>query len=165
MALKEFIDSLSVDKQYTIAIKLAKLILPIWEQYADKHELVYRDTVVGLTHSVDRKLLENSIEAIEEYTNSKALFKRRNKLDTFYEQFADPVVSLKDNDWKVPYEVETAFFSIYNLIRNAIGKTPTVFDESSIYVSINQAADALLTAKRFSVDEINEILTEISSAP
>ncbi len=50
VTLQEYIDSLSKEKRFEIAIALAKLTLPIWDKYADKNDLTYRDTVVGLTH-------------------------------------------------------------------------------------------------------------------
>ena len=93
MTLEEHIDNLPRDKQFDIAIRLTRLILPIWNNYADKNELAYRDTVVGLLHSLDRTLLKNTIDAVEKYilTNriNKVIIKNLDLL-TFSRQFSDP---------------------------------------------------------------------------
>jgi hypothetical protein len=67
MTFQEFANSLPKEKQFELALKLTKLRLPIWDNFADKNKLSYRDIVVGLTHTVDRKLLQNTIDTVEEY--------------------------------------------------------------------------------------------------
>ena len=61
MTLEEHISNLPKDKRFDIAIRLTRLALPIWDNYSNRNELAYRDTVVGLMHSVDRTLLKNTI--------------------------------------------------------------------------------------------------------
>jgi hypothetical protein len=163
MTLQEHIDSLTKDKQFDIAIRLTRLTLPIWEKYADKNELNYRDTVVGLQHSVDKNLLKNTIDAVEKYfsTNkiNKAIIKNIDLL-SFDKQFSDPIVALQDTDWELPNEVERTFYAVHNLLDAAIGKERTVFNEATIYVTINQAIDALDSSKTLTEEKINEILYE-----
>jgi hypothetical protein len=162
MALKDFLNRLSKDKKHTIAIMFIELALPIWDHHADKSELSYRDTVVGLTHVIDRKLLANCLGAAKDYLNSNLaenfLKKKKEKLLFLYDELREPVVALQDGDWDLPYEVEITFYSVYNLIRSLKGEENTVFDEPTIYVSINQAVDALTTSRVLTFDEINEML-------
>jgi hypothetical protein len=78
-------------------------------------------------------------------------------------QFDDPIIALQDTDWELPNEVQKTFYAVYNLIDTLMGKKKTVFEESSIYVSINQAIDALETSKTLTFDEINKILIDIKN--
>ncbi len=166
MTLQKHTDSLTKDKQFELAIKLTKLTIPIWDNYANKNELSYRDTVVGMHHTVDKKLLLNTINAVEEYLNLnklKKLFDGKNKLLQLSKQFDDPIVALQDSDWELPDEVLKTFYSVHNLLDTVVGKEQTVFGEPTIYVSINQAIDAIEKSKTLTVEEINVILDEIKN--
>ena len=135
--------------------------LPIWNNYADKNELAYCDTVVGLLHSVDRTLLKNTIDSVEKYilTNriNKAIIKNFD-LIPFRRQFIDPIVALQDLDWELPYEVERTFYAVHNLLVSTLGKEKSVFNETTIYVTINQAIEALSSSKLMTETEIRDIL-------
>jgi hypothetical protein len=161
MGLQEYIDSLPKDKQFNLAIMLAKLMLPIWEEYAERNTTTYKDTVVGLTHSVNKNLLRSTVCSIEKYIAANPLLKtiiKNTQLKILKSEFGDPIVALKDFDWELPYEVQTAFYSAHNLLDAALGKERTVFDEPTIYVAINQAIDALESSKSLTMDEIRALL-------
>ena len=161
MTLEEHIGNLPKNKRCDIAVRLTRLALPIWDKYAEKNELTYRDTVVGLQHSVNRALLKNTIDAVEKYISTnfigKALIKNTALL-SLSRQFSDPIVALQDLDWKLPYEVERTFYSVYNLLDSTLGKEKTAFYEKTIYVTINQAIDALSSSNLMNEKEIREIL-------
>lgn len=163
MTLQEYIDSLPKDKQFDIAIRLTRLALPIWDKYADENKLTYRDTVVGLQHSVDKNLLKNTIDAVEKYISinkfNKATVKNIDLL-SFNKQFSDPIVALQDTDWTLPNEVESAFYAVHQLLDAILGKERTVFNEATIYVAIDQAIDALHSSKTLTEDKIEDILYE-----
>jgi|GEM_PF-1077201 len=164
MTLQKYTDSLSKDEQFKVAIRLTKFALPIWESYADHNQLNYRDTVVGLMHTVDKKLLNDAINAVEIYLNTskiKKIIRGKSKLKKIYSQFDDPINALQDADWQLPEDVQKTFYAVYNLINFLLGKERNVFDELTIYVSINQAADALETSKILTFDDINKILDDI----
>ncbi len=131
MTLEEHIDNLPKDKQLDIAIRLTRLTLPIWDKYATKNELIYRDTVVGLQHSVDISLLKNTIDAVEKYISTnkinKAIIKNIDLLK-FSRQFSDPLVALQDLDWELPNEVERTFYAVHNLLDSALGIEKTIFN-------------------------------------
>jgi hypothetical protein len=163
MTLEEHIDNLPKDKQFDIAIRLTRLALPIWNKYAKKNELTYHDTVVGLQHSVNRTLLKNTIDAVEKYISTnkinKAIIKNIDLLK-FSRQFSDPLVALQDLDWELPNEVERTFYAVHNLLDSALGIEKTIFNEATIYVTINQAIEALESSKLLTEKEIREILYE-----
>jgi len=165
MTLQKYIDSLPKEKQFVIAIQFVKLALPIWTNYADKNTLIYRDTVVGMMHAVDKKILKKSIKAIEAFLNinEDKIIDEKLKLRKLSNQFDDPIAALQDSDWEPPYEVQMIFYAVYNLIRFVLGKETTSFNESIIYVSINQAVDALETSKTMTFDELNKILNDIKN--
>jgi hypothetical protein len=50
------------------------------------------------------------------------------------------------------------FYSVFNLIEACLGRRQTSFGDLTVYVSINQAADALETSKGLTFEEITEIL-------
>ena len=163
MTLQQYIDSLSKEKQFDIAIRVTKAALPIWDKYANKYELTYQDTVVGLNHSVDRQLLQMTINAVEKFVATNII--KRSIIKYFYllsldRQFNDPIVALQDTDWELPYEIERAFYAVHNLLDAALGKEKTVFNETTIYVAINQAVDALVSSKIMTEEQIRNIIYE-----
>jgi hypothetical protein len=166
MTLQKYIEELPNDRQFKVAIRLANLVLPIWDNYATNYKLSYRDSVVGLKHKVDKNILKNAIVEAETYINLSKIKKNidgKNKLTEILGHFDDPIVALQDTDWELPDEVEKTFYAVYNLIESLYGSEKTVFDDSTIYVSINQAIDALITSKTLTFDEINIILEEIKN--
>lgn len=163
MTLEEYIDNLSIDKQFDIAIRLTKLALPIWDKYAEKNELTYRDTVVGLQHSVDRAILKNTIYAVEKYISTNFINKviiKNIDLLSLSSQFSDPIIALQDLDWELPDEIEKTFYAVHNLLDSALGKEKTAFNETTIYVTINQVIVALDSSKTITQEEIRKILYE-----
>ena len=134
MTLQKYTNSLSKDRQFEVAIRLTKLTLPIWNNYVNTNPLTYRDTVVGLTHTVDKEILKDTIDAVEGYLNStkiKKIIGGTSELKKIRRQFDDPIVALQDLDWELPYEVQTTFYAVYNLIDTLLGKEKTVFAERS----------------------------------
>jgi hypothetical protein len=161
MTLQQYIESLSKEKQFDIAIRLTKAALPLWDKYADKNELTYQDTVVGLHHSVDRQLLQKTINTVEQFVASNIIKRTIIKnvdLLSLDRQFSDPIVALQDTDWELPNEVERTFYAVHNLLNASLGQEKTAFNETTIYVAINQAVDALSSSNTMTAEEIRNIL-------
>ena len=161
MTLQEFCDSLSKKKQLELALSLNEKALPIWDKYVEQNTLVYRDSVVGLNHEVPNKLLADTIKEIKKYISGITLLrflKSKTNLMKLHSHFGDPIVALQDLDWELPVPVEKIFYSIYNLLESVMGKHVTVFEEKTIYVSINQAIEALESGKVLTEFQIKEIL-------
>jgi hypothetical protein len=157
MSLQSYTESLPKEKQFRLAVKMARLALPIWQSYAAANELYYIDTVVGMKHTVDKQLLENTINAMEEQLNANA---GGSKLLHLAQQFIDPIVALQDLDWELPNDVQNVFYSVNSLMEAVRGKEKTVFGESTIYVSLNQSIDAITSSGKMSFEEVNNILAE-----
>lgn len=161
MSLQEFCDSLSKKKQLELALLLAEKALPVWNKYVDQNKLVYRDSVVGLNHEVPNTLLTDTIKEIKKYISGIALlrfFKPKTNLMKLNSYFDDPLVALQDLDWEPPIPVEKIFYSVYNLLESVMGKHVTVSNERTIYVSINQAIEALVSGGVLTEFQIKEIL-------
>ena len=141
MSLQNQLAALPLDQQIRVALHFARLALPIWEKYAaTPSQLEYVDSVVGMSHVVDPELLRKSLTAVEH----EAL---PEKINALHKLFLDPVVSLQDWDWELPYAVERIFYAVYNLLKAVMGEEKSMLGESLTYVSVNQAVDALLKAK------------------
>jgi hypothetical protein len=159
--LQEYISNLPKKEQFKLAVKLVKLTLPVWEDYSQQNELTYRDTVVGLQHQVDKRLLQNTVQAVDEYTSlndPEKLIDAKRTLSHWRAQFNDPIAALQDSDWELPGPVDTAFYAVYNLIESVIGKEKNGFGDSTISISILQAADALESSKMMTFDQIREVI-------
>jgi hypothetical protein len=161
MTLQEYVDSLPEKLQFSLAIKLTKLVLPIWDKFAENNGTTYRDTVVGLTHSVRSDLLRNTVLSVEKYNNANWLLKpviKHAALKYLANEFSEPIVALQDADWKLPNTVLMSFYSIYNLLDAALGRQKTVFDETTIYITINQAISALESSQACTIEEIKDLV-------
>jgi hypothetical protein len=161
MTLQRFVNSLRRQEQFTIAIKLARLALPIWDDYATQDELDYMDSVVGMSHTVDKKILVRTVDAVEKYVQSED-FKNgnhiKNRFSELLNEFLDPMVALQDLDWELPNEVKLTFYAIHNLLDAATGYDQTPFGEATIFVSINQSIDALTSSKRMAAEDVHSAI-------
>jgi hypothetical protein len=151
MTLEEYCKSLPKDELFTLAITLCEKALPIWTSYASLNKLTYTDTVVGMLHEVKSDLLDDTIS----YCQSNSF--EKNQLNSLLNEFTDPIVALQDSDWELPSPVEKIFYAVYNLLCG-IQKPITVFDESTLYVSANQAVNALDESGLMSFEQIRMII-------
>lgn len=161
MTIQEHIESLSIDKQFKLAIRLLNLAVPIWHKFAENGNLNYRDSVVGLQHSVDINLLTNTLRLVGKYgsanLNQKVLAKD-DELLGLKMQFSDPIIALQDDDWNLPKDVKNVFYGIYNILNAALGEEMTIFGESTIYISIIQALTALDFSGQITTEELKAMM-------
>lgn len=155
MDLKEYCYSLSSNGLNALAIKLCENALVIWDHYTSNNKLYYRDTVVGLSHTVRPQLLSDTIKFCKETYMIKPI--RKDVFGKLLEEFSDPIVAIQDSDWELPYPVETTFHAVYNLLKGNVEQL-TNFDEITHYVSVNQAADALTEDGVMSIEEIRNLI-------
>jgi len=159
----DFVHGLSKRKQIILALKLTKIALPIWDNYAKNYSLIYQDGVVGLNHNVNEMILRASVNGVDEYSRAsifKKLFKGKNDLLKLRAQFDDPIIALQDGDWVLPDEVKMIFYSVFNLLEFVLGEEDTLFGDSSIYVSINQVLEGVNRSNLNLYEDINRILRE-----
>ena len=101
MTLQELTSNLPKERQLELALKLIKFAMPIWDKFADNNKLWYRDTVVGLEHSVERNLLLDTINEVGNYLSVnqiQKIFIKNADLLPFSRKFSDPIVALQDSD-------------------------------------------------------------------
>ncbi len=158
MALDEIVANLSRQHQLELAILFVEKTQGIWEAYTVSGTLDYTDTVVGMYHVVKPDLLSRSLEIFRNEqknpgTNAPAV-------KALLDEFADPIVAMQDDDWEMPDEVEKTFYATYNLLKKLDGEETTVFNESTIYLVMNQAIDALLTSGVMSLEEVNNLVAQ-----
>ncbi len=156
MDLNEYIEILPEKKAINLSIKLLEILLPEWEKFAKKPQnLSYFDTVVGLQHKVDKKIIHKTILISKNWlknSNSKL------ELEKLLETYVEPIVALQDEDWIIPQNIKLIFYSAYNLMCKLNGETKTIFGENQTYLTVNQAIDAILKSKILSEYQIFEIL-------
>lgn len=73
-------------------------------------------------------------------------------------QFSDPIIALQDDDWNLPKDVENVFYGVYNILNAALGEEMTIFGESTIYISINQALTALDFSGQIATEELEAMM-------
>lgn len=140
MTLEAYILSLDEGRRLAAAVHFCALALPIWETYSEGNALRYVDTVVGMQHFVDPGLLQQVLDL--------ARGRPEPGLAALEAGFLDPIVALQDDDWDLPEEVRLTFYAHYNLLEHLAGRHVSMFGEASLYVAVNQAADALDKASR-----------------
>jgi hypothetical protein len=160
-----FISGLSEKKQFILAIKLLKLALSIWENYADKNKLFFFHSHNNQKHTVKKNLLRETVEFVERFYNtSNFQLSAKNiiknvELET---QFLDLEEAITNSDWELPEEVFFTFNAVSILIQTVSEiKLINYSDEISFYASINQAIVALETSGTLGTEEINGIVFTI----
>lgn len=162
MTLEERIDNLQEINQIELAIKLLELGLPIWTEFANTNILEYADSVVGMYHRINKKIVENAINlskvTIENKEGVLKSFRQHRITLVLEKEFLELVTALEDNDWRIPEEPKLILFSAYNLLEKLSGRDNSVFNESIIHVSINQSTDAIERKGLLSPEEIKTII-------
>jgi hypothetical protein len=153
--LKEYCCSLNENQLLKLAIKLCDKALFIWDDYASNHGLSYRDSVVGLSHTIRPQLLADAIGFCKMSSFYKLLHK--GEFDKLFWEFREPIVAMQDLDWELPYPVERTFYAVNNLLGGHQEKV-TVFDELTYYVAVNQAVDALAENGTMEIEEIRKLI-------
>ena len=144
--LEEHLASLAPDQQWQVAWQMAAAALPIWEAYARDGQLRYVDSVVGMVHDVAPDLLARALaeaKVLVDTPDMDSLPHGTGRMHAIQSEFLDPIVALQDMDWELPAPVQLVFYAVSNLVDALAGQAQTVFSESTRYVVVNQAVDAL----------------------
>jgi hypothetical protein len=129
--------ALSFDKRKKVHIQLAEFALTKWEMfYKATKPINYTDSIVGLNHTVDVSLPEDSIQAVKNGYDTKNIKKR----------YAEPIAAMQDDDLIFPKSIEFAYYGIYNLFNKYI-----LNENIDDWLLINQCLSA------FSIEEIDSI--------
>jgi hypothetical protein len=155
MDFKEYCNSLPKERLSALAIKLCDKACPIWTDYCKIGGLTYRDTVVGLLHTIQENLLSDTLELCNRLQINSDLFD--NEYTILKDEFLEPVTALQDDDWELPYPVEKVFYAVYNLLLG-FKQQRSLNNDLFHYVSANQAGDALIKTGLMTSDEIKEFI-------
>lgn len=148
---------LAVDDQLDLAVQLAKMALPTWEKYVAENEMIYRHAGTGPFVKIDKELLKNVLEDVQEIHHSDA----SNKsilLHQYYDCFVGPVIAMHDGDWRATYPVKKIFLAVYNLLKSTLEEANASNSKNLLSVAINQLLDCLDISGAHSKQDIIEFL-------
>ncbi len=174
--LDDYCSSLSEEAQLKIAIRLCRLILPVWHKYFTEHPemlnelnalIAAESRVKGGVKQINLQFAADAVDAIwKSYSLAAACagdplasMKKDPLLGSLMSVFMQPLTSSKWDDL-LPYSVRLVFTSVWNILTWLILRRRNSANETHIYIAINQAADALMTEKIIGIDEIDSILLE-----
>ena len=116
--------NLSADETKKAHVRACAYSVSAWDKFcANGRNLTYKDSVVFLTHSVDKSLLNSALQAVID-----------NHSDGLLDSFLEPINALEEMDWTPGQNIEYAFYSIYNLYKKYCHK-----EEIDNWLIINQA--------------------------
>lgn len=176
--LDEFLAKISDEAQLKIALRLIRLALPVWQNHISAHPadvekinalIAAENTVSGKIRPIDADLPDRYLAKIEQSyaqvqgrgKNPIPLMKGDVLLGPLLGKIMQPLTSDAWDD-ALPYSVRLVYTSVWNVLTWLLFRRVSYSEETHICVAINQAADALMTEKICSVDEINALLDEYS---
>jgi hypothetical protein len=167
MIFKETVTQIPSLKQLGIAVAFAKLALPIWDDYAkiEGHLAFTEEGPWPVQHNVDKNLLRDTIEAVEEFLNLERhqIPQIANaKLSALDDLFFKPLVCLQWSEWELPDGVLKTFYAVHNMLTFILNDDKNAEGESAVFVSINQSVDALTSSNKMTFDEVNGIIANMS---
>lgn len=174
--LDEFLAKLSDEGQLKIALRLIRLALPVWQNHISAHPadvekinalITAEKTVTGKIRPIDADLpgrylakIEHSFTQVQgRGKNPIPLMKADVLLEPLLGKIMQPLTNAEWDD-ALPYSVRLVYTSVWNVLTWLLFRRVSYSGETHICVAINQAADALMTDKICSVDEINALLNE-----
>jgi hypothetical protein len=174
--LDQFMAGLSNEAQLKIALRVADLALPLWSEYFNAHpgkirevnDLVTEDRrLAGAYPTIDVGLPEKALKELRAgldaaRTKSKrpaAVMQENPRLTPLLRTFMAPLTNPRWDE-VLPRGVRLVFTSVWNILTWLLFCEKNQEGETHISVAVNQSADALLSEKRKSIDEINALLAE-----
>jgi hypothetical protein len=164
MSLKRYIDSLPKRKQFEVAIKLARLAMPMWNEYVattpyQKDGYVYYlNRALGGEHLISKDLLPRTVDSIEKYvhTDFNPVGYDAQKFNALMNECLEGIHGLEwEQDWELEKPLKLLVFAVYNLLEAAMVNEQSISGESMIYVSVNQSVDALTASGRMTFEEVH----------
>jgi hypothetical protein len=163
--LEELMQGLPIRRQLEAAVHFAALGLPIWEEFAAQDALTYIDGVVGVQHTISATLPAR-VHAIAQrhLAGDPSLDSEEGQatLKVLKHEFIEPIVALQDDDWDLPEPVKLIFYAHSNLLEHLSGAVESVFGESLLYVTVNQAVDGIEKSGKMTMAQLREVLRPFS---
>ncbi|MEV0333926.1 hypothetical protein [Nocardia sp. NPDC050717] len=133
---------LGADSRRLVHLALCEDALRTWNTYVQDEPaaLRYRDSVVGMRHTVDIELPADALRAARAGVNLADVDRR----------YLEPITALQDDDLTFPDSVELGYYAIYNCFRK--------------YVSGADIEDWLIVNQALSVHHDSEVAARLTRA-
>jgi hypothetical protein len=100
--------ALNADAKKQAYIQACQKTLVVWEALVKQgKELSYRDSIVGMKHTINSNIPKLALQAI-------ICSQPSQEISNVY---LEPITALQDMDWRPPENIEFAYYAIYNLYR------------------------------------------------
>ncbi len=105
--------------QLLLALRLAAIALPCWEQYIKKNKVAYIDSLSKKKIVIPEFFLEAALQTIKDNSSVMLLYDNikyddiKKKLD----QFTYPMTALHDGDLVLPQPIKKIFTGVYNMLK------------------------------------------------
>ncbi len=148
--LQELMQGLPTERQLAMAVHFVQLGLPIWTEFAvDPAARSYCDGVVGMHHVISETLPARALalaQCVLHNPDHMSTADRLAECAAIKHEFIEPIVALQDGDWELPDAVKLIFYAHSNMVEHLSGYSIFLGGESALYVTVNQAIDALETS-------------------
>jgi hypothetical protein len=151
-ALEGLFTRLNESSKIQLALKMAKISVPIWEAYKKRNTLLLFKSEVYNQPDVDMALLRETLAAIE--TDELA------DLRQSFNQFRQPIVMLQEGEWELSISIKNAFYSVYNLAKAVLSAENKAQRSSCVRQSVMQSFDAINKSFLLSMDEWKDFLED-----
>ncbi|GEM30629.1 hypothetical protein NN3_16360 [Nocardia neocaledoniensis NBRC 108232] len=133
---------LGADRRRLVHLALCEDALLTWNDYVQGNPaaLRYRDSVVGMGHTVDVELPADALRAARAGVDLTDVDRR----------YLEPIAALQDDDLTFPDSVELGYYAIYNCFRK--------------YVSGDDIQDWLIVNQALSVHPDGEVAARLTRA-
>ncbi len=144
-----------------LAHVLSKNAIVVWDNYN------FPEEVESKLHSV-KSLPFKSLDAISEVIDKKNSFEQNNILNEFFTSFVTPVIQFQDGYLKLPYEVKSAFLSVFDILKGMLSVRNKFVAVQCFSSSITRSLDAIkisniLTHKELSMLTQKYLLLSVKS--
>ncbi|MFJ4654819.1 hypothetical protein ACIP5Y_26395 [Nocardia sp. NPDC088792] len=126
MAPDQLFLQLLADQRRQVHLSLCEDALASWIDYVQKKpaSLRYRDSVVGMRHTVDSTLPADALHCARAGVDLAEIGNR----------YLEPITALQDGDLSFPDPIEYAYYAVYNCYRKHVRG-----DDISDWLIVNQA--------------------------
>jgi hypothetical protein len=136
--------------------------LQLWNDHVTKNpgDLEFYDGV-GNHYVIAADLLKRAIDAVRAERSVPG--SQTDVIRNLEDEFIGGILSINRMDWEPPYAVDRLFCATNNLLSLYTGALAPEAEEPRLNLVINQAADALMTGKVKTLDELNAVIEMIKT--
>lgn len=144
--------------QLHLALTLIQKALPVWENYSNTQEIIYKITTRESVTIIEIRLLQKAIDEIILQSQMLLPAFDNKKINQYYCHFVGHVIALQDGNWTPPYQIKKIFLSVYNVLKSIVEQNNPSSLETYLAISINQSLDCMDISKLYTPKEITDIL-------